>query len=292
MFGEDHAYGVPLTGSGFESSVSAITRDDLVDFHKTLLRPDLATLVVVGDVKMEQLQPLLELAFGSWKSPETAPREKNLVTVENREQTKIFLVNKPNAEQSVIIGGLLAPTRKESDIPMKLVNGVLGGQFTSRLNMNLREDKHWSYGSYSFIWTSQNQRIFAFYASVQTDKSAESLGELGKELNAIIGDKPPTEDEVLRLRDNYTLKLPGKNETTSELLRNIAEIVEYQLPDEYWQNYVSEVRGLPLEELKKTAKRVILPGRVAWIVVGDLTKIQKPLEALGIGDVEVLLVKD
>lgn len=288
MFGDGHGYGVPLTGSGTPEVIADLSRDELVTFHETWFRPDEATLVVVGDTTLATLTPLLEDAFGSWTAPDTEVPEKNVGPVEPPEAARIYLVDKPNAEQTVLIGGLLAPPRSELDLPLELMNGVLGGKFTSRLNMNLREDKHWSYGAYSFIAQTHNQRLLALFAGVQTDKTAESLAELQAEVRAITGDRPPTEAEVARLKDGSTLELPGNNETGSELLGSVAEVLEYELPETYWQDYVSAVRGLPLEAVAAAAQAVILPDQVVWIAVGDLEKIRGPLEALDIAPVEVL----
>jgi len=284
MFGDGHAYGVPLTGSGTVAAVEAITRDELVDYHRTWFRPDRATLVVVGDTTLEDLRPKLEEAFGAWEAPAEAPPELQVGAVEPASKVTVHTVAKPNSEQSMIVGGILLPPRNEVDVPLELANGVLGGQFSARLNMNLREDKHWAYGAYSFIVDTANQRVLGLFAPVQTDKTAESLAELDKELEAIVDERPPTAEEIAVLKDNLTLALPGDNETGSELLSSVVEIVVNDLPDDYWNRYVSEVRGTTVDDVAKAARDYIDSRRTTWIVVGDLDRVEQPVAKLGIGE--------
>ncbi|MEN0064528.1 MAG: pitrilysin family protein [Myxococcota bacterium] len=286
MFGDDHAYGVPLTGSGTIEGVQAITRDDLVQYHQTWFRPDQATLVVVGDTTLATLMPKLEKTFGSWTAPSEAAPERNVGVVKPASEAKIYTIAKPNSEQTMLVGGLLLPPRKEIDVPLELVNGVLGGQFSARLNMNLREDKHWAYGAYSFIVSTANQRVLGLFAPVQTDKTAEGLFEMQKELVQIAGKRPPTADEVNVLKDNLTLALPGENETGAELLSSLVEIVVNDLPDDYWNSYVSEVRGTTLEEVSKAATDLVRADQTTWIAVGDLERIAKPVAKLGIAEIQ------
>lgn len=286
MFGEDHAYGVPLTGSGTVEAVSAFSRDDLVAYHATWFRPDQATLVVVGDVTLDALTPMLENALGDWTAPSEPAPQLNVADVEPRAEPTIYTVAKPGSEQTMIVGGMLLPPRKDVDLPLELANGVLGGQFTARLNMNLREDKHWAYGAYSFIVDTAHQRVLGIFAPVQTDKTAESFAELQKEITGVAGKNPPTEEEIAVLKDNLTLSLPGENETGAELLGNLVEIVVNDLPDDYWNTYVSKVRGTTVDEVRQAARDLIRANRTTWITVGDLDKITKPVAKLGIGEIK------
>ncbi len=284
MFGDEHPYGVPLTGTGTVEAVGAITRDELVGYHRTWFRPDAATLVVVGDTTLETLLPELEKAFGGWETPADPRPQLDVGSVEPAAKARIYPVSKPNSEQTMVLGGILVPPRKVIDIPLELANGVLGGQFTSRLNMNLREDKHWAYGAYSFVFDTANQRMLGLFAPVQTDRTADALAEVQRELVELVTSRPPTEAELAVLKDNLTLSLPGDNETGSELLSNVVEIVVKDLPDDYWNRYVSEIRAASLEEVRQAAKDHIDAARTTWIVVGDLEQVSEPVAKLGIAE--------
>src|SRR5205823_5122822 len=181
IYGGAHAYGNPFTGSGTEQSVAKITRDDLVKFHQTWFKPNNATLIVVGDTTLAEIQPKLERLFASWKQGDVP--KKNISDVPLNGKPVVYLIDKPGAGQSVVMAGLVAPPRGNKDeIAIQTMNSVLGGMFMSRLNMNLREDKHWSYGAGSFLPNARAQRLFIAYAPAQTDKTKESVSEMSKEL--------------------------------------------------------------------------------------------------------------
>jgi zinc protease len=168
------------------------------------------------------------------------------------------------------------------------MNNVLGGTFTSRVNMNLREDKHWSYGAFTFIWAARGQRPFIAYAPVQTDKTSESLIELDKELRAIVGKQPITDAELSKAQQNQTLQLPGTWETIGAVGESISEIVTFGLPDDYFTTYPEKVRALSINELAKAAEKVVNPDQLLWVVVGDRAKIEPGLRQLGWGEIQLL----
>jgi zinc protease len=209
VYGDDHAYSVPFTGSGYEETVAKISRDDLVNFHSSWFLPNNATLVVAGDTTLDEIVPALEKRFHGWKAGD-APA-KNIAEVANRDAQSTYLIDRPGSEQSVIFAGhLAAPKSNKDEVALETMNTVLGGDFISRINMNLREDKGWSYGSGTFIPGARGQRPFIAYAPVQTDKTKESMMELTKELAGIVGDNPPTGEEMQRAKDSRTLPLPGQ----------------------------------------------------------------------------------
>ncbi len=195
LYGKDHAYGNPLTGSGTEVSVAKLTAEELRKFHDTWFKADNATLIVVGDVTLAELTPKLEKLFGGWK-PGGVPT-KNIGRVELGKKSAIYLIDRPGSIQSVVLAGGLAPPKSDPDeIALETMNTVLGGSFTSRVNMNLREDKHWAYGAGTQMPAARGQRPFFAYAPVQTDKTRESMVELEKELRGILGGRPITQDEL------------------------------------------------------------------------------------------------
>jgi zinc protease len=216
IYGKDHAYGNPFTGSGTEESVTNMRREDLRKFHKTWFKPNNATLVVVGDITLNEVVDLLEKRFKNWKSGDVPG--KNIGTVAHKTEPVIYVMDRPGALQSLIIAGQAAPPKANpEEIAIECMNNILGGQFVSRVNMNLREDKHWSYGAFTFLIDARGQRPFMVYASVQTDKTKESVAELQKELKDILSTRPPTEQELSRVTENMILELPGSWETNNEV---------------------------------------------------------------------------
>lgn len=287
MYGQGHAYAVPFTGSGTEQSVMKITREDLVKFHDTWFKPNNATMVVVGDTTLAEIQPKIEKAFAGWKPGDTP--KKNVSAVALPERPRVYIIDKPGAAQSVIFAGILAPPKSDpDDIPIEMMNTAFGGEFIARLNMNLRENKHWSYGAYSFIVDARGQRPFLAYASVQTDKTKESVSEMQKELREILKDRVLTADEAEMARSSMTLTLPGQWETNQAVSGAITDLVQYGLPMNYWETYAGRVKAAVVNDLNKAAVDVIRPNAYVWVVVGDRAKIEQGVRDLNIGDVSLL----
>ena len=250
LYGKNHAYGNPLTGSGTESSVSIITNDDLVKFRNDWFKPNNATLVIVGDVTMAEIKPKLEKLFKDWKRGDVPV--KNVTDVDLNKNSVVYIMDKPGSQQSIIFAGHVTPKRNpEDEIAIRTFNDILGGIFTSRINMNLREDKHWSYGSFSILWDTKAQRPFFIYAPVQTDKTKESMVEIQKELAGVVNEKPITKEEFEKDKENQTLGLPGSWETMDAVSGSITDIVTYNLPDDYYSKYASLVEAQELTKFKK-----------------------------------------
>ncbi len=284
LYGQGHAYGNPLTGSGTEASVEGMTRDDLAQFHTTWFKPNNAKLLVVGDITMAEIRPKLERLFRDWRRGDVP--QKNLATVPQKDAAAIYVFDRPGALQSMIIAGHVAPPQNNPDeIAIEAMNTVLGGEFTARINMNLRENKHWSYGAQSLFWPAKGQRPFLVYAPVQSDKTAEAVAEIHAELAAIKGDRPATADELDRAKASRTLTLPGQWETAGAVLGSVSQIVQYGLPDDYFATYAGKVRALTLSDISRAASNVLYPDKVVWIVVGDRAKIEQGLRDLGFGPV-------
>ena len=284
LYGEGHAYSQPFTGSGYESTVSKITREDILKFYTTWIKPNNATLVVVGDIEMKDLVSRIEKRFGQWKQGDVP--KKNLTTVSGKPTNKLYLMDRPESEQSVIIAGyLVEPYGKVSEIAREAFVNVFGGDFTSRINMNLREDKHWSYGAGTFVQGAKGQRPFIAYAPVQTDKSKESMQELGKEFKAIVGDKPVTQEEFERNKSNTLMGLPGQWETNGAVRSSLTSMSKYGLPDDYYKTYEGKVRNLTLDDVRKVGKQLVDPAKLNWFAVGDKEKILESLKELGFDEI-------
>ncbi len=287
LYGKDHAYGEPLTGSGFEETVSKMTRDDMAKFHDTWLKPNNATLIIVGDASLEEIVPKLETLFKAWK-PGDVPK-KEIPSVEQRKTPVMYVMDKPGAQQSVVFAShLTLPVNNPDEIAINAMNTVLGGAFTSRLNMNLREDKHWSYGAGSVLLGTGGQRPFIAYAPVQADKTAESVAEVNKELHDVVGSRPPTQGEVTKVKENLTLELPGLWETNNAILSALARMVQYHLPDTYYQTYPGKVSALSVQDVDHAATEAIHPESIVWMIVGDRAKIEKPLRDLNLGEIQFI----
>jgi zinc protease len=289
LYGAGHAYAIPFTGSGTTESIKSLTRDDLVAFHRDWLQPEKARIVIAGDTTLKQIVPLLEARFGDWKSPANAPVLPAVTTAARPAATRVFLINQPGANQSnVYVGQLVAPTGDAGTIDFDFANGVLGGEFSSRLNMNLREDKHWAYGSYSGAGNAKGQRPWMASAAVQSDKTVESIGELKREIEAFVaGTTPITAEEVERIRASNTLSLPGGYETASALLGQVASNLRYGRPNDYILQYKARNEAMTPELAQAAAKRID-PAALTWVIVGDLAKIEAGVRALNLGEVTVV----
>ncbi|MEJ2603617.1 MAG: pitrilysin family protein [Gammaproteobacteria bacterium] len=284
MYGEGHAYSLPLTGSGTLESLERIDRRTLLDYHRTWFRPNNATMVVVGDTSMADIRPKLEKLFEDWEKG-TVPI-KNVAAVEQPPEEKIYLLDRPDSEQSIIFAGhILPPKANPDEFAIAAMNNILGGDFSARINMNLREDKNWSYGARSIILDAAGQRPFLGYAPVQTDKTAPSMAELRREMVDIVGERPPTEDELARVLDDNTLSLPGRWETAGAVAGSLVEMVRFGYDDDYWDTYAENVRGLSLQQVSAAADDYLEPDSLIWVVVGDRAKIESEIRALEIGEI-------
>jgi len=284
VYGKGHPYAVPFTGTGTEASVKTMTRADLAKFHDTWFKPNNATLLVVGDTTMAEIKPKLEKLLAAWK-PGDIPK-RTVPNVAEPEKDVVYLIDRPGSGQSVIFGAQLAPPQNDPDaVALQLVNGIFGGTFSSRINMNLREDKHWSYGVRSLLPAARGQRPYISLSPVQTDKTKESLVELVKEYKNIAGDKPITAEELKDEQSNATLALPGQFETVQQLSGAYGNILEYGLPEDYYNTFTQKALALTPEDANEIAKKYVLPDHLVWVVVGDLSKVEAGIRELNIGDV-------
>jgi predicted Zn-dependent peptidase len=289
LYGKGHAYAIPFTGSGTTESIRSLTRDDLTAFHRNWLQPQQARIVIAGDTTLKEILPLLEARFGDWKNAPDAPQLPALTTASKPGATRVFLINQPGAIQSnIYVGQVVPPTGDAKTIDFDFANGVLGGEFSSRLNMNLREDKHWAYGSYSGATNAKGQRPWMASAAVQSDKTVESVRELKKEIEEFVsGARPVTEAEVTKIRASNTLSLPGAYETASALLGQVNSNLRYGRPHDYILQYKARNEAMT-PALTQAAAKTIEPQVMTWVVVGDLAKIEEGVRSLNLGEVQVV----
>lgn len=284
IYGEGHAYSNPLTGSGTLDSVAGIDLAALKDFHKTWFKPDHGTIIVAGDITMAEILPRLEKQFANWQAGDTPT--KNIGKVGKQASTRIYLVDRPDSSQSLLFASQIAtPKANPDEIATEVMNDIIGGMSTSRINMNLREDKNWSYGAYTGLVSARGQRAFYMLTSVQTDKTSESIAEVMQELRAYISNAPATAEELHKTVTNNTLSLSGTWESAGAVLGSISQIVQYGLPDDYFATYATEMAALELGEVQRIAAKLIDPDALVWVVVGDRSKIADGLNQLGYGEV-------
>ena len=282
LYGANHAYGT--TNSGTEQTIQTISRDDLMKWHSDWFKPGSSTIIVTGDTTLAKVTPMLEEAFGSWKAG-TAPK-KNISNVAKTAGKKIYLIDKPGAPQSTIVAAHISEASGQpEDLAGEPLFRNFGGMSTSRLNRNLRLDKHWSYGTSGALRDARGQRTFLVLAPVQTDKTKESIIEVKKEIADVAGNRPVSGEEFQSIMRNMTLRLPGRFETLSSLEAAAIDLVNYDLPDNYWANYGIKMRGLTEAQLESAGKKFVRPDEIIWLIVGDVSKIETGVRSLGYGEV-------
>ena len=288
LYGEEHPYGKPLTGSGISETISSITRANIMDVHSRAINSAHLTFAVAGDIEMKELVDLLESKFGDW-SANSDSGLKTLTTVELPDNRTVYLIDKPNAQQSYIVAGqLLPPSATDEEIEIDYMNYAIGGSFTARLNMNLREDKSWSYGVRTRLGDAKGQRAMLVTAPVQTDKTSESMAEIVKEYADYLSTKPITQDELAKGKASKTLRLPGQFETLGALKGGVSGIVTYDRDLDYLDQLPALLDEPSLNQVQAKAQKYIKPNQWTWLIVGDLSKIEEPIRALNLGEVKVI----
>lgn len=287
VYGREHRYGT--TASGTSATIKAFTRDDLRQFHASHVRPDHAALLVVGDVTPASVLPLLEAALGGWRAPAGPPPTVNLSAPSQAQARAVTVIDKPGAAQSVIaIGAVGAPRATPDYFAIEVMNTILGGSFTSRLNQNLREQHGYAYGASSRFDMRRAAGPFAASAMVQTDKTAEAVTEFFNELNGIR--QPVTAEELSKAKNYVAFSFPGRFETSGDVAAAYSELIVYGLPDDYYATYVDRLLAVTAADVARVARQYIQPDRLAVVIVGDRQAIESKVKALTLGPAQVLPV--
>jgi zinc protease len=285
IYGSDHAYGSSLAGRS--DLVASYSQDDVEAFHRRFIRPDNAVIFASGAADFDTLVATLEKGFGDWTAPATPKAEKVLAPVAEQPRPRIVLIDKPGAIQSVIRVGQAAPTGLDPrNFDLDLLNGVLGGGFTARLNMNLREQKGWTYGAGSHVSQARGPQVFAVSTSVQTDRTAEALAEIARELRDIGGERPTTVEELELLRRGQVLTLADRFETNNAMVRYLHHAARFDHPYE-WITTLPDRYAAATPESVTAAASMLNPEAMTWVVVGDLSRIEAGVRAAALGEVEV-----
>lgn len=290
LYGAGHPYAIPFSGSGTEESIAALQRQDLVDFQRQVLRPDNATIIVTGAVTLESIVPLLEKHLGEWAAPPGVTLARRTIPdATPATEPRVYLLDRPGAQQSTILVGQLMPSSRAPDrIELNTANTVLGGTFTSRINMNLRERKHWSYGARSNLPDTLGQRPWLLSAPVQSDRTLESIAEIRREVTEFVGNKPATPAEIEKIRQRDVRALSGQYETNAAVSGAIADIVRFGRSDDYVRTLKQRLEAQTDAGVQQAAARVFRPDALTWVIVGDLSTIEAPIRQLGLGTVQVV----
>lgn len=281
----NHPYGhLPI---GTEGALRAITVRDVARFHARAFRPDRTTVIAVGDGTHDQLASDIARAFDGWaigSEAELLPEPESFGAPAPPAH-RLAIVHRPNAAQSELRIGHVALPRRTADYHACVVlNMILGGQFVSRINMNLRQDKGYTYGARTVFDFRRAPGPFAMHASVQADATADAIREALGELRAIRGERPITQDELSVGRAALTRGYPRNFETSDHIARAAAQLALYALPDDYFSTFVPTVLSLTAEDVTRAAVRHVDPGRMAVVVVGDRDKIAPSVASLELGD--------
>ena len=283
LYGEAHPYGVPFTGTGDAEVVQRLTSQDLAQFHQRWMRPDKAQIFVVGDTTLADIKPMLEQRFGQWKGTGAAAPDKVFAAPQASSEGKIIVINRPNSPQSLILGGEVLGAKGTDDLlPLQAANEVLGGDFLSRINMDLREDKGWAYGAYTFLQRPEEQVPMIVYAPVQTNQTGPSVKVLIEQMNAFQGANGVTAEELQRTVQGNTLELAGNFEQSSAVLSQMQQDLLYGRPLDYADTLAQRYKSLDTQQLDSAMRGALDVSKLTWLIVGDAAKIQDQLADIGL----------
>jgi predicted Zn-dependent peptidase len=287
VFGEQHPYGRPLAGT--EGSVASITRDEIQRFYSTYFRPNNATLLVVGDVRPDDVERRARELFGAWSRGTVPVPPTN--TANTAKGTTVVLVDKPGAAQSSFrIGGIGAPRSTSDYFALQVMNTVLGGSFTSRLMQNLRETRGYTYGAGSGFGLRRSAGPFIASAEVVTAKTDSALIEFNKELRAIRD--TVSAEELTKAKRYLQLGLPGNFETTAGIAGEFLPLLAYGIPLDFYASAVQNYGAVTQEDVQRVARQYVNPDKLTVVIVGDRKAIEPGLRALKPGEIIIRDVRD
>ncbi|WP_129776456.1 M16 family metallopeptidase [Peristeroidobacter soli] len=281
MYGAGH----PYARRELPADIEKIAREDVVRMHASLFDPSDAIFIVVGDTTLAQMLPLLEAKFGSWQSSRTEMARQSSM-VRGSVPGTVHVIDYPGVPQSTIAAVLRAPAFDVlSENARAAVNFVVGGNFSSRVNMNLREEKHWTYGVGSGFRDFSDERLFVLQTSVQKDRTLASVAEILRELRELTGERLLQSDELEAMRSASVLSAPAMLQTMGGLLQAIEVMITRGLPMNYWEGYIESLQAMTLEAVRREANQLIRVDDIVWIVAGDLSSLgdlPSAIRALGL----------
>ncbi len=281
LFGDIHPYGRGLSGNGTKQSVAAVTRDDLVNFHQNWMRPENATIFAVGQIDRQALLDKLEMRFGKWKAEGKSAPAKNFDAAIPEAQGKIVVIHRANSPQSMILAGQVLPFKGTDDLlTLNAANEVLGGNFLSRINMDLRETKGWSYGTRNTVLRGEHEVPYIMRAPVQTNQTGPAVAAIMSQVKDFLGDNGVTQAELERTVNGNVRQLPGQFEQSNRVLGQMQGDVMFKRPSNYAETVADRYKALTADDLNKAMASAIDPDKFTWVIVGDADKIKTQLEAL------------
>ncbi len=284
LYGDAHPYGQRVT----EASVKAITREDVLAFHKAFFQPGRSIITVVGDVTPAKVKRALDKNLSGWTKGGDKP-SFNYPKLPELQPAKIYLVDKPGAAQSVFNIGLPGPSRNTPDYyALQVMNTILGGMFQSRLNANIREEKGYSYGVSSTFNFGKGPGAFRTGGSIVSEKTDLALIEFMKELKGIVGERPITDEEIKTAKESLIQGLPARFASVSAINNSITMLAVENLPDDFYQTFAAKISVVTKEDLLRVAKRYIDLGHLAIVIVGDRARVEEPLKATKIAPLTYL----
>ena len=285
-----HPYGHLAIGT--DAALRALTLDEVIHFHTATFLPWRATLIVTGEMSHAELGAVAEEAFGRWKGKESLmdlPHAAADLTPDFPETARIAIVPREGAAQSELRIGHLAARRDTPDYASLLVmNALLGGQFVSRINLKLREEKAFTYGARTGFDWRRGLGPFSMQASVHTAATAEAIADTLKEIADIRDSRPPTEQEMSLAKASLTRGYPRNFETAPQVSRSVAQLALFDLPDTYFEEFVPRVNAVTAEDVTRVAQAYLDPSRAVTLIVGDHKVTEESLHALGLGELQVL----
>lgn len=292
LYGDRHPYGMPPSGVGDEAVVAALGREELVAFHQQWISPSQGKIMVVGDTTLQEVLPLLEERFGQWETPAGPAPIKDYSAPLPIPEKRIILIDRPGRAQTMIVVGRTLPFKGSDDlISLEAANDILGGGFLSRINLNLRETKGWSYGVLSLIRSPQQSSSFVIFAPVQADRTGDSITLMLDEIEAFTTDKGVTAEELELLVNSNVRKLPGRFETSGSVLAGLVDIVTFDRPDDYYETLAGKYQSLTVEELDRVGRAAFKQDDLVFVVVGDRSEIEPQLADIGL-PVEVIPARE
>lgn len=283
LFGAEHPYGRPFIGSGDPAVIGSLTRDELIRFRHRWIRPDNVTIFAVGDLRLDELLPLLEANFGTWQAPPVARGVKQFDRAIPVPQPRILLVNRPQSPQSYILAGQVLPVRGTQDLLLlSAANEALGSNFLSRINMELRERKGWSYGARGALSQFEHQVPYLIFGSVQTDRTADSIRAVIEQVRGFLSSDGVQPSELSRIVLGNTRQLPGQFEASEAVLGALRSNALHRRPDNYWETVSGRYRQMTRQSLDDAARGALNPNNFVWVVVGDASLVRPQLEGLGL----------
>jgi zinc protease len=287
LYGEGHPYAQPFTGTGTPESIKQIARRDLVSFYQANYKPNNSALVFTGDITLDEAMRQAEEHFGDWERGEVAMAE--VPEPEPITSTQVYIVDKPGAQQSVIMVGNLGLRRSAEDYDaFQIMNNAFGGKFSSRVNLNLREDKGYSYGARSVFLGTRGVGPFVVLAPVQTQSTKESLVEILNEYRDVVGARPITEQEVMEAKGNMIKGMPRQFQTVGGVAGQVGDIFEYELPLDEWSASLERLAAITPEQATKAARDHLDADAVVIVIVGDKEVIEPGIKELNLGEVRYL----